>query len=155
MRLIIEAKCFLKDDEHLINKFGLAPGGRAQRAVDTSSLRYSEKYMPMRSGSLIKRTYSETVVGSGELVFPGPYAHYLYHGEVYGPSFPIFDDDSGEPTMWRSRKNIKKHATGKPLNISTEKNPNATSHWWEVAKANHWKQILVEAQKAVRGSSER
>lgn len=149
MRIIIHAKCFLQDDQHLLEKFGMEKGGRVQQAIDTASLRYSEIYMPKDSGSLIKRTFDETVIGSGKLVFPGPYAHYLYHGEVYGPNIPIFEDDSGIPTTYRSPK--KKYPTGRALSIKLDKNPHATSHWWEVAKSNHFKQIIQEARKAARG----
>ena len=150
MRLIIKAKCFLPDTNHLLAAHGLDKGGRVQQAIDTAALRYSEMYMPMDSGNLIKRSYAATVIGSGRIVFPGPYAHYLYYGEVYGPNIPIFEDDSGIPTTYRSPKNKKKYPTGRALNIKTDKNPNACSHWWEVAKANHMKDILEEARKAAK-----
>lgn len=148
MRLIIHAKFEMKDTSHMLMKFGMEKGGRVQQAIDTSALRYSEMYMPMDSGSLIKRSYAATVIGSGRIVFPGPYAHYLYHGEVYGPNIPIFDDDSGIPTSYWSPK--KKYPTGRELNIKIDKNPHATSHWWDVAKANHLKDIFEEARKAAR-----
>ena len=151
MRLIIKAKCFLPDTNHLLAAHGLDKGGRVQQAIDTAALRYSEMYMPMDSGNLIKRSYAATVIGSGRIVFPGPYAHYLYYGEVYGPNIPIFEDDSGIPTTYRSPKNKKKYPTGRALKIKTDKNPHATSHWWEAAKANHMNDILEEARKAARG----
>ena len=150
MRLIIKAKFEIKDTEHLLRKFGLEKGGRVQQVVDTSVLRYSEMYMPKDSGSLIKRTYQATVIGSGKIIFPGPYAHYLYHGEVYGPNIPIFEDDSGIPTTYRSPK--KKYPTGRPLTFSKDKNAQATDHWFEYAKANHMKNIIAEARKAARWS---
>ena len=150
MRLIIHAKFELKDDQHLLKKFHMEPGGAMQAAVDTAVLRYSEMYMPYDSGSLIARSYSSTVVGSGRVVFPGPYAHYLYHGEVYGPNIPIFEDDSGIPTTYRSPKNKKKYPTGRPIKFSPDKNPNAQAHWTEVAVVNHWKDIIAEARKAAR-----
>lgn len=150
MRLIIHAKFELKDTNHLLKKFHMEDRGKMQAAIDTAVLRYSGMYMPMDSGSLIARSHSATIIGSGRVVFPGPYAHYLYHGEVYGPNIPIFEDDSGIPTTYRSPKNKKKYPTGRALNIKTDKNPQATSHWWEVAKANHLDAILEEARKAAR-----
>lgn len=150
MRLIIHAKFELKDTNHLLKKFHMEDRGKMQEAIDTAVLRFSEMYMPKDSGSLIARSWDATVKGSGRVVFPGPYAHYLYHGEVYGPSFPIFDDDSGEPTTFRSRKNQKKYPTGRALNFKPDNNPQATSHWWEAAKANHLDAILEEARKAAR-----
>lgn len=150
MRLVIKAKCFLKDTNHLLRKFGLEKGGEVQEVIDMASLRYSAMYMPMNSGNLIKRSWLSTDLGSGRLIFPGPYAHYLYYGEVYGPNIPIFDDDSGIPVTYRSPKNKKKYPTGRALQYSKDPNPHACSHWWEVAKANHIKDILEEARKAVR-----
>ena len=148
MRLIIHAKFELKDTQHLLEKFHMEPGGQMQASIDTAVLRYSEMYMPYDSGSLIARSYSSTVVGSGRVVFPGPYAHYLYHGEVYGPNIPIFEDDSGIPTTYRSPP--KKYPTGRAIHFSPDKNPNAQAHWTEVAVANHWKDILAEARKAAK-----
>ena len=150
MRVIIKAKFVLNDTAHLLTKFGMQKSGRVQAAIDNAALRYSEMYMPLDSGSLIARTYEATVVGSGKIVFPGPYAHYLYHGEVYGPNIPIFDDGSGIPTRYFSPRGKKKFPTGIALNIKIDKNPNATSHWWDVAKANHLKEIIEEARKAAK-----
>ena len=148
MRVIIKAKFVLNDTNHLLAKFNMQKGGRVQAAIDNAALRYSEMYMPLDSGSLIARTYETTVVGSGKIVFPGPYAHYLYYGEIYGPNIPIFEDDSGIPTRYISPKGKKKFPTGRALDIKIDKNPNATSHWWDVAKANHLKEIIAEARKA-------
>ena len=148
MRLIIKAKFEMKDTEHLLAKFELQKGGKVQAAIDTAFLRYSEMYMPFDSGSLIARSYSSTVIGSGKIIFPGPYAHYLYHGEIYGPNIPIFEDDSGIPTTYRSPKNKKKFPTGRPLQFSKDKNPNAQAHWAEVTIQNHIKEIMEVARKA-------
>ena len=150
MRLVIKAKFVLKDTDHLLRKFHMEAGGQMQASIDTAFLRYSEMYMPYDSGSLIARSYAATVIGSGRVVFTGPYAHYLYHGEIYGPNIPVFDDDSGEPTRFFSPKNRKKYPTGRPLRFSPDKNPNAQAHWAEVAKANHMNAILEEARKAAK-----
>ena len=104
----------------------------------------------METGTLAKSPYSVTEIGSGKVVYPGPYARYLYYGEVMGPSIPVFEDDSGEPTRFFSPPGQKKHLTGRQLEFSTDLNPLAGAFWFERMKADHMDDILKEA-KSVAG----
>ena len=148
MKAIIKAKCFAPDTEHTLQKFDLQSGGKVQAVIDNAVLRFSAPYMPMDTGSLIKRSYAATVIGSGRVVFPGPYAHYLYYGEVYGPNIPVFEDGSGEPTRFFSPPGQTKHPTGRKLQYSTDMNPLAGPFWFERMKADHREDILQEAKNA-------
>ena len=128
----------------MLRKFNLESGGKVQQAIDKAVIDQSMPYVPMDSGTLAKSAYGATQIGSGKVIYPGPYAHYLYFGMVYGPSFPIFEDDSGVPTKWRSRKGIKKHPTGKFLKYkTTDQNPNAGPFWiermWPIAEKTCWR----------------
>ena len=67
------------------------------------------------------------------VVYPGPYARYLYYGKVvegpkYGP----------------------KHATDKDLVYTKDHHPNAQSHWFEASKAQNLDKWVRVAQKAVK-----
>lgn len=150
MRTMIKAKFVLKDTDHLLRKFHMEAGGQMQEVIDEKVIEYSIPYCPFDTGTLAYSPYIASMIGSGRVVYPGPYAHYLYHGEIYGPNIPVFDDDSGEPTRFFSPKNRKKYPTGRPLHFSPDKNPNAQAHWAEVAKANHMNEILEEARKAAK-----
>ncbi len=150
MRTVIKAKFVLKDTDHLLRKFHMEAGGQMQEVIDEKVIEYSIPYCPFDTGTLAYSPYIASMIGSGRVVYPGPYAHYLYHGEIYGPNIPVFDDDSGEPTRFFSPKNRKKYPTGRPLRFSPDKNPNAQAHWAEVAKANHMNAILEEARKAAK-----
>lgn len=150
MRAVIKAKFVLKDTDHLLRKFHMEAGGQMQEVIDEKVIEYSIPYCPFDTGTLAYSPYIASMIGSGRVVYPGPYAHYLYHGEIYGPNIPVFDDDSGEPTRFFSPKNRKKYPTGRPLRFSPDKNPNAQAHWAEVAKANHMNAILEEARKAAK-----
>lgn len=150
MRTMIKAKFVLKDTDHLLQKFHMEAGGQMQEVIDEKVIEYSIPYCPFDTGTLAYSPYIASMIGSGRVVYPGPYAHYLYHGEIYGPNIPVFDDDSGEPTRFFSPKNRKKYPTGRPLHFSPDKNPNAQAHWAEVAKANHMNEILEEARKAAK-----
>lgn len=150
MRAVIKAKFVLKDTDHLLRKFHMEAGGQMQEVIDEKVIEYSIPYCPFDTGTLAYSPYIASMIGSGRVVYPGPYAHYLYHGEIYGPNIPVFDDDSGEPTRFFSPKNRKKYPTGRPLRFSPDKNPNAQAHWAEAAKANHMNAILEEARKAAK-----
>ena len=80
----------------------------------------------------------------GQVVWPGPYAHYQAKGEVYGPNIPIYDDDSGIPTVYWSKPGEKKHPTGAKLKYKTDVNPLAGAFPIERMKADHTEDILEE-----------
>lgn len=139
------------DTNATLRRLGLEPGGRVQMAVDNAVMKYCQPFMPFDSGRLSKSVYTATVPGSGEVVWPGPYAHYMWAGEVYGPNIPVFDDDSGVPTRWFSPPNQKKHPTGRDLHYTTDKNPLAGPRWEERMKAAYMDAVLHEAQMALEG----
>ena len=137
------------DPAGVLKKFHLEPGGAAQIALENAVIKFSIPYCPFDTGTLANSPFTATPRGSGEIVYPGPYAHYLYFGMVYGPSFPIFEDDSGVPTKWRSRKGIKKHPTGKFLKYkTTDQNPNAGPFWIERMVADRRKDLLEVVKNA-------
>lgn len=139
-----------RDARKMKAKLGFGKGGRVQAAVDRAVIDYCIPYCPMDSGVLAKSAYTATVIGSGKVVWPGPYAHYMYYGEVYGPNIPIYDDDSGEPSGYYSPPGKAKSPTGRKLQYNTEKNPLAGSFWFERMKGFHSEDILNEARKAMK-----
>lgn len=132
----------------LLRRCNLEKGGRVQQVIDKKTIDYNMQYVPMRTGTLGKSAYTATQIGSGKVIYPGPYARYLYYGQVMGPNIPVFDDDTGEPTSFFSPPGQKKHLTGKELQYSKEKNPLAGSFWFRRMKADHTDDILQEAKNA-------
>lgn len=53
---------------------------RAQRYLDSTILRDTEKYVPMRTGMLKRSGILGTRIGSGEIEYTAPYARKLYYG---------------------------------------------------------------------------
>lgn len=148
--LEFKAKVYMPESTAaLLAKLNLEAGGKVQQVIDKSVIDYCIPYCPMETGTLAKSAYTATRMGSGEVVYPGPYAHYLYYGEVYGPNIPIFDDNSGEPTGFFSPPGQKKHPTGRELQYSKDLNPLAGSFWFERMKADHMKDIVEEARAVV------
>lgn len=150
--LSVKAKVYMPTGTaDMLAKYNLDEGGLVQQVIDKSVIDYCLPYCPMDSGVLAKSAYTATQIGSGEVVWPGPYAHYMYYGEVYGPNIPIFGDDSGEPTGFFSPPGAKKTPTGRELQYNTDINPLAGSFWFERMKADHLNDIIEEAMKVVRG----
>lgn len=53
---------------------------KAQRFLDSEVLRCSAKYVPMRTGALMRSGTNGTVLGSGLVVYNAPYAKPMYYG---------------------------------------------------------------------------
>lgn len=134
-------------NQSLLKRVGLQKGGRVQKAVDAAVMKYCSAYTPYVTGILASSPYSVTEIGSGEVVYPGPYARYLYYGEVMGQNIPIFEDDSETPTAFYSPKGKKKHLTGEKLTYNTDKNPLAGPFWDRRMAADHIQDIVEEAKK--------
>ena len=150
MATTIKAKIDWHGQADLLKKANLEKGGLVQQAIDKAVIDWNMQYCPMETGTLAKSPYSVTEIGSGKVIYPGPYSRYLYYGEVMGPNIPVFDDDSGEPTRFFSPPGQKKHLTGRQLQFSTDLNPLAGAFWFERMKADHTDDILKEA-KSVAG----
>ncbi len=133
----------------LLARFNLESGGKVQQAIDKAVIDWDLQYVPWETGLLGKSAYAATAIGSGTVVYPGPYAHYQYFGEVYGPNIPIFDDDTDEPSGWFSPPGQTKHPTGRDLQYKTDTNPLAGPYWFERMKADHADDIIMEAKNNV------
>ncbi len=48
----------------------------AQKYIDSSCLRYCDKYMPFLTGKMKESGTFGTVIGSGKLIYTAPYARY-------------------------------------------------------------------------------
>lgn len=141
----MKAIASLCDTDMMLKKRGLQKGGAVQKAVDTEVMRYMSPYMPRRqAGELEHKMVMATVVGSGEIDIPGPYAHYLYEGILYvSPS---------TRSAW-AKKNEIKVPTSKELTYAGA--PMRGKKWFERMKADHKGDILRAAQAvADRGGAE-
>lgn len=94
----------------------------ARHAVAIQMAKDTDKFVPARTKSLANRTR----VRGDTIIYPGPYARFLYYGKL------MIDPNTGSP--W-ARKGATKVVTGKDLNISKKVHSNAQSHWFEASKA--------------------
>lgn len=101
---------------------------KAELLLTTQVARDTERYVPMLTGSLVRRT----IVLRNRIIYPGPYARYLYFGKVmkgprYGPKYP----------------------TDKNLVYTKDFHKDAQAFWFEASKAQNLPQWLKTADKAV------
>ena len=123
----------------ILQYHGLQEGGAVQKLIDSECMRYMSDYMPRRqAGELEHKMVMATVIGSGEIDTPGPYAHYLYEGILY------VSPTTG--SAW-AKKNEIKVPTGKELTYAGA--PMRGKKWLERMKSDHKEDILQSARDLI------
>lgn len=124
-------------------------GPRAAHEMAVQIARDTEPFVPAMTKSLANRTR----VVENTIVYPGPYARYLYNGKVMvdmatgkGPMRIVSKDGS---EVIRFRKGAKLKATKKPLKISQAVHPQATDHWLDASKAQNLDKWIGVSGKAL------
>ena len=110
---------------------------KAQEWLGQQVLADSKLYMPLKTGSLQQRSY--VTDGGRQVVFPGPYARYLYMGKV------MVDPETGSP--W-ARKGAVKVVADRDLRFAT-----GVPRWAEVAQNEHGKEWAAECKRIILGES--
>ena len=94
-------------------------------------------FVPALTGSLDQRTK----VDGGTVIYPGPYARFLYYGKV------MVDPNTGSTY---APKGGTKVVTDRNLVFNKAMHPQAQSHWFEASKAQNLDKWLRIARKAVK-----
>ena len=130
--------------EAVKRRLHLEPGGAVQQAIDKAVMNYSQKFIPAGSASmpLAKSCYRATVVGSGLVEWPGPYAHFQYVGYVR---------TTEDGRVFANKGESKPILTDRPLKYTNDVNALAGPEWIKPMKAAYMTQILDEAQAAMKG----
>lgn len=111
-------------------------GDKVSHIVAIQAAKDTTPYVPMLTGSLNTRTQ---IVGD-TIIYPGPYAKYLYYGKLE------IDPETG--SAW-ARKGTKKVETDRDLVFTTDFHPDAQAHWFEASKAQNMEKWERVAEKAV------
>lgn len=107
---------------------------KAEHIVAIQIEKDTSPYTPALKGSLNQRT---RVVGNS-VVYPGPYARYLYYGKL------MVDPDTGSP--W-AQPGAVKVLTDRDLVFNQSVHPQAQAHWFEASKAQNldkWRRVAAE-----------
>ena len=125
------------------------PCSVAERKLAVEVLKDTDPFVPASpSASLSGRAH---VVGN-KIIYPGPYARYLYYGKAMvnastGKGPMKITNKYGE-TVIRWPKGAKLVASEKDLSFDRSTHPMAQAHWMEASKAKnmgHWKKFLAKA----------
>lgn len=103
--------------------------GESEVWLANEVLKDTDPYVPALTGSLSQRSH----VDGNAVVYPGPYARYLYYGKVM----------EGPPEG-------PKHATNKDLVYTKTVHANAQSHWFEASKAQNLNKWLKGVKKIAK-----
>ena len=109
---------------------------KAEEVVAWQVRKDTSPFVPALTGSLDQRT---RVVGN-TVIYPGPYARYLYYGKL------MVDPETG--SAWASN-GASKVLTDRNLVFNTSVHPQAQSHWFEASKAQNLEKWIRVAEKAV------
>lgn len=110
---------------------------RAEHVLAQQIMKDTTPFVPALTGSLTHRT---RVVGS-EVIYPGPYARFLYYGKV------MVDPQTGSTY---APKGGTKVVTDRDLVFTKSVHPQAQSHWFEASKAQNLEKWMRIADKAVK-----
>lgn len=110
---------------------------RAEHIVAVQAAKDTSPYVPFLTGSLDERTR----VSGNTIIYPGPYARYLYYGKV------MVDPETGSTY---AKKGATKMLTDKNLVFTKYFHNHAQSHWFEVSKAQNLKEWREVAAKALK-----
>ena len=110
---------------------------KAEHALADQVQKDTSPFVPFLTGTLDQRTQ---VVGDS-IIYPGPYARFLYYGKV------MIDPETGSTY---APKGGTKVLTDKNLVFNTSGHSQAQSHWFEASKAENLDKWIRVADKAVK-----
>lgn len=139
----ITARLFLPSVEKMMKNCGLNEEGEVQKYIDNFVLEQSEPYMPHKSGVLIASGASSTKIGSGQVIWNTPYAHYMYEGKL------MISPSTG--SSWAKKHEEKIYAEPpKTLNYHSGDN-NRREHWFDRMIIDKKEELIKGCQKIVDG----
>lgn len=117
---------------------------RAEHAMAVQAAKDTEDYVPAQTKNLSDRTR----VKGNMIIYPGPYARYLYYGKVMVNAAtgkgPALIPDVG----YRYPKGARLKRTNRDLDIKTNRHRHAQALWFEASKAanlDKWKRVAALA----------
>lgn len=110
---------------------------KAEHTVAIQVQKDTSPYVPALTGSLDQRTR----VDGPRVIYPGPYARFLYYGKL------MIDPATGSSY---APKGGTKVVTDKNLVFNKAMHSQAQSHWFEASKAENLEKWVRVADKAVK-----
>lgn len=117
------------DTGKILRKYGLGESKEAQRFLAEDVERKCQSYVPMSAGSGAHMVNAARVTDDS-IIYPGPYAHYQYVGEVMAGRAP-------------------KHYTGR--DIDYHDSPMRGKQWDKRMMADHGKEVEQDFENYLKG----
>lgn len=138
MRVV--ASLYLPSVEQMLEDCGLNEGGEVQKTIDQFVLSQSEPYIPHRNGQLIVSGSKATKIGSGEVIWNTPYAHYMYEGRL------MVSPTTG--SSW-ARKDEQKIYANPPQTLKYHGGELRGDHWFDRMMIDKKDELIEECQKVI------
>lgn len=133
VKFTVDTKKFARDLKKVYQRMRFAGKG-AEHALAVQMAKDTDPYVPAMTKSLANRV----IVQDDTIIYPGPYARFLYNGKL------MIDPDTG--SSWAPKGATKViDPGGKKLNISQAVHKKAQSHWFEASKAQNlpkWRNVV-------------
>lgn len=142
-----DLKISIRDDfsDALRRKLAQA-GPKAEHALADIIEKDTEQFVPASGAEA--GMYNRAQVDGSRIIYPGPYARYLYYGKVMVYKDPPYlRTVNGKEIL--SHYGQRKVATKKPLKIKKHHHEHAQSHWLNGSKAKNMEKWEREAGKLV------
>lgn len=110
---------------------------RAEHVLAEQIEKDNQPFVPAFTESITQRTR----VDGSAVIYPGPYARFLYYGKV------MVDPNTGSTY---APKGGTKVVTDRNLVFNKAMHPQAQAHWFEASKAQNLDKWLRVAEKAVK-----
>ena len=127
-------------EENIDPHFLTGRASKMEKALAWQIMKDTTEFQPALTGSFTIRTY---VVGN-RIVYPGPYARYLWHGKAMVNAAtgkgPMYIPEVGY--RWPRGAILK--PTNRDLNFNTSMHAKAQSHWMDASRKQNmakWKRI--------------
>lgn len=143
--MITTYKIDMSNADEILQKHGLAPGGRIQKMLTNEIIKISDPYVPFATG-ILKNTAMMSHDGTS-IFYNAPYARYLWYGKLMVDPITkkgaFFKEGYG---FW-SRPGVTKELTDRPLQYQGA--PQRGSKWVEIAWEKNGNQILSNLERLV------
>lgn len=140
VKFTVDLQKFKKDMKQLDRRIRFAGKG-TEHALAIQMAKDTEPYVPASGAP--SGLYNRVIVHEDTIIYPGPYARFLYYGKL------MIDPDTG--SAWAPKGATKViDPGGRNLDIKKNHHSKAQAHWFEASKAQNlekWKRVAGRVMK--------
>ncbi len=154
MNVVGRIKVDMAPVQSIMDRLGVTARGDVQRFHTANVRRRIQRYMPFRSGAMIKLMIAHSPTDEPFIYVAAPQSRMLYYGKV------MVDPKTGAagfltPNGWRSRKGVPKVASDRDIEYTKTHNERAGPYWDRALMAAEGAQMRAELQAYVNRRAEK